>query len=191
MHLLLALLVLLTACAPATQTRAGTPTLDPSVPEFEVVDEPAPVPPALASPIIVSLDSPVAAATDRTVAAFAAEGLRVERADRQAGRVKSAGVLAEAVAAEGSAAATVQTEHFFHATVERAEQGSRVVLSVSMRSHQRTSAGTKTTPESEMQECQRVETADGVAAFQRCEQQMARVKARLDNLARRVQATPR
>lgn len=188
MHFRLTLVVLLAACAPATASRPATPTLDPSMPEFEVMDEAAAVPAPLATPIVVSVDVPVASAMERTVAAFAAEGLRVERADREAWRVKSAGVLAEPVAAEGSP--TVQAEHFYHAMVEPADQGSRVVLSVSARSHRRTATGTETTPESEMHECQRTETSDGAAAFQRCEQQMTRIKARLDNLARRVHAGP-
>lgn len=190
MHFRLAFLVFFAACAPATASRPATPTLDPSMPEFEVMDEAAPVPAPLATPIVVSLDVPVASAMERTVAAFAAEGLRVERADREAWRVKSAGVLAEPVAAEGSPAATVQAEHFYQAMIEPANRGSRVVLSVSARSHRRTADGTETTPESEMQECQRTETSGAAAAFQRCEQQMTRIKARLDNLARRVHAGP-
>jgi hypothetical protein len=183
MRFLLALPVVLAACAPTTQSIPATPTLDPVMPQFEVVDEPAPVAPPLASPIVVSMASPVAVAMERTLTAFAAEGLRVDRADWAAGRVRSAGVLA---AAEGLPPATVQEEYFFHAMVEPVDPGSRVVLSVSVRSHRRTAAGTVTTPEAEMQECQRLGKVDGAAAFQRCEQQMARVQARLDNLARRV-----
>ncbi|CAN5863873.1 hypothetical protein BH20GEM3_BH20GEM3_07270 [soil metagenome] len=186
MRFLLALPVVLAACAPTTQSIPATPTLDPVMPPFEVVDEPAPVAPPLASPIVVSLASPVAVARERTLTASAAEGLRVERADWDAGRVRSAGVLAVAVAAEGLPPATVQEEYFFHAMVEPADPGSRVVPSVSVRSHRRTAADTVTTPEAEMQECQWLDRADGAAAFQRCEQQMARVQARLDNLARRV-----
>lgn len=185
MHFVLALIVLLlAACAPATRSVA-------TAPEFEVADEPAPVPAPLASPIVVSIELPVSTALDRTVAAFAAEGLRVERVDREARRVRSAGVLAEAVPLAGSAEAPQQVEHFYHAMIEAAGQGSRVVLSVSMRSHRRSAAGNQTTPEAEMQECQRTDTPDSEASFKRCEHEMSQIKARLDNLARRVQATSR
>ena len=191
MRFLLALnLVLFAACAPATRPGMPVPMVDPSMPEFEVTDEPTPAQPPLASPIVVPLNLPVAAAMDRTVAAFRAEGLRAERVDVEARRVKSAGVLAEQVAADAWPSATVQAEHFYHATVEPADRGSRVILSVSTRSHHRTSAGSEMTPESELQECQRTD-AGGAAAFERCEQQMAKIQARLDNLARRVHAGSR
>ena len=191
MRFAVALLALLAACAPATQQRPATPIPDPSMPQFEVMEDATPPPAPLASPIVVSLDLPVATAMDRTVAAFAAEGLRVERVDRDARRVRSAGVLAEALPAEGTPPTTLQAEHFYHATVEPGEPGSRVVLSVSSRTYRRSATGTQTTPEAEMQECQRTNGADAEAAFRRCEQQMGRVKARLDNLARRVHTVSR
>ena len=191
MRFLLALiLVASAACAPVIKPGPAMPTLDPSMPEFEVTDEPTLAPARLASPIVVSLDVPAAAAMDWTVAAFMAEGLRVERVDAEARRIRSAGVLAEVVAAEGSPSATAQAEHFYHATIEPADRGSRVILSVSTRSHRRSSAENETTPESELQECERTDTG-GAAAFERCEAQMAKVQARLDNLARRVHAGPR
>ena len=192
MRFLLALfLVLFAACAPATRPGTPMPTLDPSMPEFEVTDEPTSAQAPLASPIVVPLDLTVEAAMDRTVAAFRAEGLRVDQVDADARRVKSAGVLAEQVAAEDPPSATVQAEHFYNATVEPADRGSRVILSVSTRNHRRTSAGNETTPESELQECQRTDAAGGAAAFGRCERQMAKVQARLDSLARRVHAGSR
>ena len=190
MRFLLVLALIASACAPATQPGPAMPTLDPSMPEFEVTDEPTPAPAPLASPIVVSLDVPAAAAMDRTVAAFMAEGLRVERVDAEARRIRSAGVMAEVVAVEGSPSATAQAEHFYHGTIEPADRGSRVILSVSTRSHRRTSAGSEPTPESELQECQRTE-GGGAAAFERCEAQTAKVQARLDNLARRVHTGPR
>jgi hypothetical protein len=170
------------------QSGSAQPVPEAPAPEPDLPDAPLAAPSSLASPIIVSLGVPGAAAFDRVVAAFAAEGLRVERTDRAAGRVRSAGVLSEA---RGSAPSTVQAEHFYQATIAPAERGSRVVLSVSMRTHTRSSSGTKTTPESEVQACRRAETPAAAAAFQRCEQQMARVKDRLDSLARRVQASSR
>ncbi len=96
-----------------------------------------------------------------------------------------------AAGAADTAPSTAQDEHFYQATITPAERGSRVVLSVSMRTHTRSSSGTKTTPESEVQACRRAETPAAAAAFQRCEQQMARVKDRLDSLARRVQVSSR
>jgi hypothetical protein len=180
------------AAAPAAgQSRSMQPMPQASAPEFDLVDAPAAAPGSLASPIIVSLGAPVAAAFDRVVVAFAAEGLRVPRSDRAAGRVSSAGVPGEGTAAGGSAPTAEQAEYFYHATIAPAEQGSRVVFSVSMRTHMRSSSGTKTTPESEVQACRPAETPAATAAFQRCEQQMASVKARLDSLARRVQASSR
>ena len=170
------------------QSSSAQPVPEAPAPEPDLPDAPLAASSSLASPIIVSLGVPVAAAFDGGAAAFAAEGLRVERTDRAAGRVRSAGVLGEA---RGSAPSTEQAEHFYQATIAPAEQGSRVVLSVSMRTHTRSSSGTKTTPESEVQACRPAGNPAAAAAFQRCEQQMARVKDRLDSLARRVQVSPR
>lgn len=135
----------------------------------------------------IFLLAPTTVAFDRVMAAFISEGYRVDQANKEVGLIKSAGMFGDMVSLCCLVTGAMQSEYFFRANILPSEGGSKVFLSVSQRINMITTLeGTKTTSESELHECQKPDTHDGDDIFRKCQERIANIKGKLDNLALRI-----
>ncbi len=140
-------------------------------------------------PVEIVLSVPTSVAFDKTMAALVLEGYRVDQANKEAGTVKSAGVLGDIVSVCCLFTGTMQPEYFFRANILPLEGGSKVFLSVSQRIHTISTRGLETTPESELYECQQTNNPSGDDTFKNCQLLLDKIKGKLDSLALKIQTS--
>lgn len=164
-----AALIVLMLCA------SGCATSVASVP----VDVPPPAP-----PVQVQLAEPVSTAFDQVVAAFMAEGLTVDQADRSSGLIKSVGVMGDPIVASnmGGTMTTVPT-YFYRAVVAPRVGGSTVSLVATMRAAMTWNGA----PQPAQDETPLHQCGAGESEGHRiCRDNYAKVQARLGGIAARL-----
>jgi hypothetical protein len=139
-----------------------------------------PAPPA--PPVETRLNVPSAQAFDRVVAAFVAEGLTIDQADRSAGLIKSAPVPGASVVAGGLAVATATSSLFYRATILPRDSGSTVALSVSGKMTMASGGRQETTEETPLSQCPAGESQN----VRRCREGYDAIQVRLRQIAARI-----
>lgn len=144
-------------------------------------------------PIEVRLAVSPEIAFDRTVAAFIAEGYKVDQANKDAGTIRSVGALGDITSSSGlfgmGEVQVSQAERFFRANIVRTEGGGSIVyLSSSARTRE---LNGQVTPETEMYECPSNSSMPGMgSALAKCREGMGKWKAQIESLAAKVRGTP-
>jgi hypothetical protein len=138
--------------------------------------------PPAAPPVEVQLAATPDQAFDRVVAAFTAEGLTVDQADRSGGIVKSAAVQGQSAVVGGLAVVTASSVLFYRANILTREGGSTVLLNVSGRTTMTSSGRTETSEELPLTQCPPGDSA----AIRNCREGYDRIQARLQEIARRI-----
>jgi hypothetical protein len=141
-------------------------------------------------PVEVRLSVAPAVAFDRTMAAFIAEGYQVDQANKDAGTIKSVGVMGETTVIGGGGGLfgmfpTVpeiySAENFMRANIVRADSGSLVYVSLSGRAHPEKGPPT---PESALYECPDKAPMKGLeSAIAKCRESLAKLKAKVESVA--------
>jgi len=139
-------------------------------------------------PTEVALSVSKDAAFERSMAAFLSSGLRVDQANKEAGIIKSAGMMGDIVTVGGLFPVVSQSEYFFRVNIVATDSGSKVYVSASGRAHTTSSGKSETTPESEMYECQKYNVPGAGSAYEKCQESMTKFRAKVDSLAMRIKS---